>query len=163
MSNTQQLSGVGGWLSLVVVGLIILGPLLGLGRLTEELRSAEEAFPNLASNSAWHTYKQLAWTIFAATVAISISAGYRLWKIHIYESVRFAILALWLAGPAGQLAYIVAALFSFGLTTGKTALPEILVGLIGSCVVAGIWTAYLLRSARVKNTYSVQSTTVQSE
>lgn len=154
MTKNSQLVGVGGWLVLLIVGLTILGPLVGFGRMIDEIEMAEKQFPSLLSNAAWHQYKQISWNVFVVTVAISISAGYRLWKIHVKESVSFAIIALWLAGPIGNIAQIIIIGISFGLNTNtiNKAIPSF----IASVIPAGLWTAYLLCSVRVKNTYMLR-------
>lgn len=151
-----------GWLGLLVVGLTILGPLSGFGKLSNEFRDALEQFPQLAGNSQWQNYKQMSWLIFTVSAAISFSAGYRLWKIHFPESVRFAILALWLAGPLGNVFYIVIAYLIFGDNLGGSVFAEMIGGTIASCVAAGIWTAYLMRSDRVRNTYKLALAAIPS-
>ena len=153
MAKNEYLAGIGGWLGFLIVGLMILGPLVGLGRLFGEFSDAERQFPQLVVNTRWSNYKQASWLILAVSVAISFSAGYRLWKIHFSESVRFAIVALWLSGPFGNLLYLTTTVVVFGSQTMSSALPEMLGGIIGSCIAAGIWTAYLVRSVRVQNTY----------
>ena len=153
MTKNQYLAGVGGWLGFLIIGLMILWPLIYFGILSNEFHDAEKQFPQLINNAQVVKFKQVSWLIFAAQVAISFSAGYRLWKIHFSESVRFAILALWLSGPLGNFMYLIAIAFIFGLQAGTDALPEMLGGILGPCIHASIWTAYLMRSLRVKNTY----------
>lgn len=151
MTKHSQLVGVGGWLVLLIVGLTILGPLVGFGRMAEEFEMAEKQFPSLLNNPVWHQYKQLCWTIFAATVAIGVSAGYRLWKIHVKESVRFAIIALWIIGPVAHIVPIVVigVCFRVNANTIDKVLPSFIVSIMS----AGLWTGYLIYSVRVKNTY----------
>ena len=153
MAKNPYVSGVSGWLGLLVVGLMILGPLMGLGQLSNEFHEAVEQFPQLANNPQWQNYKQVSWLIFTTSAAISFAAGYRLWKIHFPESVRFAILALWLAGPLGNSLYVIAAITIFGNNAGGGAIAQMIGGTISSLIAAGVWTAYLMRSARVRNTY----------
>ena len=153
MTKNQNLSGIGGWLGFLIISLMVLGPLAGLGKLMNEFQDAERQFPQLITNPQWLNYKQFSWLILTIAAALSISAGYRLWKIHFSESVRFAILALWLSGPLGNFLYFTAAVIVFGSQTMANALPEMLGGILGSCIAAGIWTAYLMRSIRVQNTY----------
>lgn len=163
MAKNQYVSGVGGWLRLLIVGLMVLGPLMGLGSLANEFHDAEKQFPQVVTNIQWSIYKLTSWLIFATLAAISFSAGYRLWQIHSSESVRFAILALWLAGPVGNLLYVVSALVIFGAQLGGNGLANMTGGLIGSCVAAGIWTAYLKRSVRVRNTYNLLEAAAAAE
>lgn len=164
MAKNSYLSGIGGWLTLLIVGLMALGPLIGFGRLSNEFRDSLERYPQLAQSSEWRTYEQASWLIFAVTVAIGISAGYRLWKIHAPDSVRFAILALWLIGPVTTILYFLPLVILFGSQAAAKALPEAIGSFVASCIVAGIWTAYLTRSVRVGNTYKTwQPVTVRSQ
>lgn len=163
MAKNQYVSGVGGWLGLLVVGLTILGPLIGLGKMSNEFRDAVEQFPQLADNAQWQNYKQISWLIFTASSVISFSAGYRLWKIHFPESVRFAILALWLAGPLGNVLYVIAAVVIFGNNAGGDVVTQMIGGILSSVITAGIWTAYLSKSQRVRNTYQYQVNEVSSD
>ena len=153
MAKNLYLAGVGGWLRFLIILLMIIGPLIWFGNLSNDFYDTERQFPQLLDDAQWSNYKLVSRLIFVISVAISFSAGYRLWKIHFSESVRFAILALWLSGPLGNLMYFVAAVFIFGLQAGAKGLPDMLSGILGSSIGAGIWTAYLMRSLRVKNTY----------
>ncbi|WP_018719510.1 DUF2569 family protein [Arhodomonas aquaeolei] len=152
MKNNSHLVGVGGWLLLLTVGLTILGPLMGLGRLAGEFQAAEKMNPGLATSSQWLQYKEYSWWVAGIAAVISFCAGYRLWKIHAVESVRFAVLALWIIGPGATIAQAVVMVIVFG-GRAATAGPKMVGGLLGSLIVASIWTAYLLRSRRVQNTY----------
>lgn len=152
MKRQAYISGIGGWLWFLILQLMILGPLLGLGGLHNEFSEAIKQFPHIETNSQWQTYKQISWTIFAATAGINIAAGFRLWKIHAPESVNFAIISIWLAGPLGHICYVAAAYFILGEAASKTILL-IFISTISSCLIAGLWTIYLMRSIRVKNTY----------
>jgi hypothetical protein len=134
---------------------MVLTPLSGFVRLSTEFDNAVKSLPQLASNAQWQNYKLVSWLIFSATAAISFVAGYRLWKIHFPESVRFAILTLWLAGPLGNVFYIISSIVIFGGNAGGNARAQMVKGTIQIAIVAGIWTAYLMRSERVKNTYNL--------
>lgn len=153
MPDEPYLKGVGGWLELLIVGLIVVGPWLGFGRMTDEYASAEKQLPSLVTHAAWIQYKQLSWCVFALTAALSITAGYRLWKVHSIDSVRFAVPSLWLAGPGGQVLYFVAAVMSLGMEPAPGMLSALVGSIVASTIAAAIWTAYLLRSQRVRNTY----------
>lgn len=158
MTKNPYIAGVGGWLALLIVGLMFLGPLMGFGKLSSEFSDALEQYPQLADNVQWQNYRQLSWLIFAATASVSFAAGYRLWQIHSAESVRFAIVALWLIGPTGNVLHIASATAIFGSLLGQHELAQMIGGTVASCVVAGSWTTYLLRSHRVKNTYRTWQT-----
>lgn len=153
MVKDPHISGVQGWLAFLIVALMILGPLMGLGNLSGEFKTMVEQYPELAANPQWQRYERVTWYVYIITALISFSAGYRLWKIHVPESVHFAIVALWLAGPVGNLMYGLSAAYVFDENIFQSGASELLSGLIGSALAAGVWTAYLLRSVRVKNTY----------
>lgn len=155
MAKNLNISGVGGWLGFLVIALMILGPLLGFSTLTEVFRGAVDQFPQLAFSMQWQKYEQASWLIYVASAAISFSAGYRLWKNHSPESVKFAILAIWLAGPLGNVLYMVAAIIISGSNAGGNTIANMIGGTISTVIAAGIWTAYLMRSERVKNTYQL--------
>lgn len=153
MSKNQDLIGVGGWLLLLVIGLAILGPLSGLGRTVREFEEVEKNYPGLLESSRYLQFKQISWWIVAATSAISISAGIRLWKVFDWSSVRFGILSLWVVGPGGGLGSIIAAFSFFGSEGVAKAAPPLLQQLFIPVLGAGVWSLYLLRSTRVRNTY----------
>lgn len=153
MNTTHQLKGVGGWLKLLIVGLCILGPLVSCGQNAEEIAKAEAENPSLMSSDSWEAFVTYSNWALLLTLTITFSAGYRLWKIHAPQSVRFAILAMWIATPVSILLQMVAAYFSVGTAALSSAGGEILSGVIRDWIVALVWTLYLLRSKRVKNTY----------
>jgi len=153
VAKNQDISGVGGWLALLVFGLMILGPLLGLGALLNEFSTAVEQLPQLANNAKWQDYQQISWLIYTVSVAISFSAGYRLWKIHFPESVRFAIISQWLAGPLTYVLHQISGIVMFDMIPDGDTIARMVGGTIAAVIGAGIWTAYLMLSVRVRNTY----------
>lgn len=153
MKNIKDFSGIGGWLSILIV-IMILSPLSVIQRFINEFSKTEKIYPQLVVNAQWLQYKQISWLIIVFSIAFSFTAGYRLWKFHFPNSVLFAIIALWISGPLGNLLHTVTAIALFGSQALSVALPEMFGGIIGSCIGAGIWTAYLVRSSRVKNTYN---------
>ena len=155
MPKNQNPSGVGGWLRFLIIILMVLNPIMGLGSLTRELHDVESQLPQLTTDIHSSNYRHVAWLIFAVLAAISFSAGYRLWKIHFPESVRFAIVALWLSGPLIYLLDLAASILILGLQRSLNELPRMVGKMLLSCVGPGLWTAYLMRSIRVKNTYKM--------
>jgi len=156
MGKNLHLSGVGGWLGLLVIRLMILFPLSGIVVVYMELLEGEKSFPPISPQ--WQTYKQASWLIFIASSALSFAAGYRLWKIHLPESVKFAILALWLSGPLKDTLWMISAIVVLGndtVTGGDIIASFGSIVVISSAIAAGIGTAYLKRSVRVKNTYNL--------
>jgi len=152
VSTKKQLHGVGGWLGLLVVGLTVLRPLLGVGRLSGAFSNTESKTPQLASFAPWVSYKAEIWAIFGVVALISFCTGILLFRFK-PSSVRVAILALWIIGPVGAVADIVAVHSSFRSDIASAMTQAMWPSINGSIIAAVIWTAYLLCSERVKNTY----------
>ena len=56
--SKSTLSGVGGWLGLLIFGLVIGGPFIRFSGLLP-LKEAEEINPSLINNPAWQNYTQI--------------------------------------------------------------------------------------------------------
>lgn len=144
--------GVGGWLLLLVIGMLALGPLLGAGRINADFMMAERQYPNLGSLAEWYAFKRATWWAFAVVAAISIYGGWGLVSSRDWSVVNRAKVILWLTGP---IASIVLAIFIPLAVFGKTEAgdPQFIGAFIASVIAASIWTAYLSKSKRVRNTY----------
>ena len=150
-SNTKGPAGVAGWLLLLVVGLMFLGPLMGAGRINADIMLAESQYPNLKDLESWQLYKSATWWSFLVVACLSIYAGFGLAKGRNPSVVKRAKIFLWVAGPAASIVMgIFLPLFVFGELESD---PQFFGALIGSVLVAAIWTAYLSMSRRVKATY----------
>jgi hypothetical protein len=148
-------AGVGGWLLLLVLGLMFLGPLLGAGRINSDFMSAESQYPNLKAVETWMTYKSVTWLIFLITCCLSFYAGYGLLKGRHYSVVSRAKILLWVIGPLASLFMgVLIPMYVFGKVEPD---PQFIGNLIASVIGALIWTAYLSRSKRVKATYVAAS------
>ena len=145
-------SGVGGWLLLLVIGMLALGPLMGAGRINANFMVAEHQYPNLASLAEWNAFKSTTWWAFAAVAAISIYGGWGLMSSRDWSVVNRAKVILWLTGP---IASVVLAVFIPLVVFGKTEAgdPKFVGAFIASVIAASIWTVYLSKSKRVRNTY----------
>lgn len=155
MRSRDSLPTIGGWLMLLIVSLGVLGPLSGFGRLSDAFFQAETNFPNLRTLSSWAHYKQILWLVYAGTAGATVSAGYRLWKIHTPDSVSFAIKVLWAVPLLTLLTDLIAGSI---LLRGLTAMDVLLAssGLtVASFIVSAIWTLYLLKSRRVRAVYGL--------
>ena len=137
---------------LLIAGMMIIGPLLGAGRFASEIMMAESTYPNLKSLSEWSTYKSTVGWAFLGAAAISFWGGLRLSREKDWDAVENAIAILWITGPGAFVALgVLAPLMIFS----KDSYPDwdIVSGLLMSAIAASIWTAYLLKSSRVRNTF----------
>jgi hypothetical protein len=145
-------SGVGGWLLLLVAGLLVLGPLVGAGRISADIMNAEDQYPVLKSMPQWSNFKSATWWIYLAIVAVSVHGGWGLTRGRDWSVVRRAKIVLWLVGPVASLVMaVIVPLATLGTASAGDA--RFVGGLLASIIAAGIWTAYLSKSKRVRNTY----------
>lgn len=144
--------GVGGWLIFLIIVLSVLNPLANIGMLAAELRRVEQETPYLLQIPVFIHYKWFSWALVLICSAIGIAAGYMLWKKHVWKSVRQAIVAIWIMGPLATVFVALYIYMNFGSMAAEAG-GEIIGSLIRSLLFAGIWTTYLLRSKRVRNTY----------
>ena len=150
-SDSKGPAGVAGWLLLLVVGLMFLGPLMGAGRINADFMMAESQYPNIKELDAWLLYKSATWWSFLVVACLSIYAGFGLAKGRNPTVVKKAKILLWVAGPAAS---VVMGIFLPLVIFGKIESdPQFFGAFIGSVLAAVIWTAYLSRSRRVKATY----------
>lgn len=146
--------GVGGFLALLVAGLIFLGPLLGSMMTYAEISRTEESFPQLIDDARWTKMNVIVWTFQLLQIALTVSAGLLLLNRFRPSSVRFTIFVLWFGGAGLTLI----AVYFISQVTGSEASAngaEIGRSLGQGIFNATLWTAYLLFSKRVKATYYV--------
>lgn len=148
MAKDIYVSGVGGWLTLLILRFMVFGPMLGIGQLHGELRTVPG---ELAAKASWQRFEQVAWIILWCAVSVGFCAGYRLWKTHAPESVKFAITALWASEP-GMTVVLFGCMY---LIFGAAPLSSFISILLPACISAFIWTLYLKKSVRVHNTYGL--------
>ena len=143
--------GVGGWLKLLVILMTVIGPLVSIFFHAAEIRKVEEVFPDIVNHPVFTRYIHFSWAILLICCAVSILAGYRLWKYPVRKSVNSAIIALWFIALFPAFSMIVYTC----VTTGDVwyALGYTLVDRMQFLAGTIIWHIYLRRSKRVKNTY----------
>ena len=141
-------TGVGGWLALLIAWLILLRPLSGI-YLWTRMHGAAEGDPSLRTDSSLLVNTSTFWLIFLTSAALSIYGGVRLLRERTPAAVHAAIVLIWLAVPLSSLA----GLISRAYLDAGVSLPRAIADVVIHVAVAAVWTAYLLRSRRVKNTY----------
>lgn len=148
--------GVGGWLLLLVVGMIVLGPLLGVGRINSDIMMAERQYPYITSMEEWKTYKTVTWWIFLAVSSISFYGGWGLVLGNNGAAVSRAKAILWITGPGASLVLdFLVPIMVFGKSNAGDS--QFVGAFIASIIVTAIWTTYLAKSKRVRNTYGTHS------
>ena len=131
--------GVGGWLMLMVFGMLVLNPLSKVG-LIEKIYSNNGG----TYNGAWFSI-----SIVIFTGMVSIFGGWGLAKGNSPKVVSRAKIALWVQVIVGAL------ILPIDLNGG--------IALFQSAAVATVWTLYLSKSKRVKATYNIESSAARSE
>lgn len=142
--------GIGGWLSFFITVIIVVKPLLSAAHFSGEFQKIEEALPGIAEVESYAAFTSYAWYVIGAAALLCAAAGVLLCLRHRWDSVKFTVWVLWLTGPG--------LLFALGLyiAEGESWGAKLFwnpVDFASSCVFPAIWSAYLLLSKRVRNTY----------
>jgi len=155
MANDDgELRGVAGWLGLFVVVIAILSPLRILITTYTSLHADPEVA--LAYGSLWDRLVLVEWIVSGSAVFLCWFIAWRLVARHVWSSVRIAIAGIWMLAVGYHAV-------EFGIVSLLTGIPidaliEVSVAeLIQPLFFGVLWTAYLLRSERVANTYPAGS------
>jgi len=144
--------GIGGWLLFLIIGMTVLGPLMAIGGTGAAFSSAEQQYPNIVNLSSWSSYKTVTWIVQLIVCVISIWGGYGLATQRNPEVVSRAKTVIWI-NYAGAMIVIGMIIPAIMLPNGGSIAAESLPKLIAALIPACIWTTYLGRSKRVRNTY----------
>jgi hypothetical protein len=135
---------------------MVLGPLRTIGEAMNSLGMAERQYPGLLAMPAWANYKIACWIMVAGISAAMIWAGNALRKHHAPSSVDAAIYVLWATPILTALGDYLASSIFLEISASDYFGREVLTALAQGLLCAAIWTAYLKRSRRVKNTYGTR-------
>lgn len=153
VNGKQELSEVRGWLALLVVAMCLLGPLKTIGQNSNNITTAEKDVPSLLGMTEWLVYKQASW-VFVGLVCVTLFfGGWKLWKRHQRSSVYLAIAALWIANFLALAGDYVVTNAILGPDVFVAAGGDYFLAIMQTFIAPVVWTAYLLLSRRVKNTY----------
>lgn len=150
-------TGIGGWLLFLIVILIFISPLRNIGETISAISDAEKTYPGLLYIRRWMNYKAVLWVIVGLAVLVSVGAGIRLRFLHKPQSVTLAIGALWFCGPISFCLVVIANFLLLDLPIADQFDASLTGTSIAIFIMAGVWTAYLKRSRRVRNTYFSQA------
>lgn len=154
MNSRPDLYGVGGWLLFFVISFTVITPLAVLGSTANNFSQTELAYPVLNSLTSWGNYKTASFALAFLVAGMYGWCGKVLWTQHIPQSVKTAILALWIlplflgVGDV-MLAMGILELHLHDAVDGR----ELVSRLFGYFMPAAVWTLYLKLSRRVRNTY----------
>jgi hypothetical protein len=144
--------GIGGWLALLVVWMAVFRPVAGVYMLSM-LQAHSLADPLILENTTWLINTSTFWIVFLGVAALSVYGGLRLWRDRSPAAVKTAIVILWIYSPVAAADLLIARAFLEGRVPWPNAVTTIGINL----AIAGVWTVYLKRSKRVRNTYFPQS------
>jgi hypothetical protein len=151
--------GVGGWLLLLVVGLTI-GPVVGAGRTYAEFLVLERQYPGIVTVGSWNAFKLVTLAILAGVAVLGFYAAWGLARGTQWSVVLRAQIILWAAGPLANVVVGLVPTIVFNQTEPAEAGAA---SLLGSVIVASVWTAYLAKSKRVRATYARPSPSTAGE
>ena len=144
-----ELRGIGGWLGLFLVTLGVFTPLsvlISVGTLAGDAAVAAQY------GATWDRLLLFEWTFAGVSVVAAWAAVWQFFTVQRWRTVRFAIGVLWTLAFLG----VVGEPLMVSLLTGLSY-ADLYAGAAGEFVrpliYSSIWTAYLLKSERVANTY----------
>lgn len=143
--------GIGGWLMFFVITLGVVSPVVSLVAVYNGLYR-DPRIPEMLG-TLWPTMQAFDWGVAAISCAGLWFLTWRLVAVRTPASPRIVIAGLWLLGPALTIGSLVLGAGLVGVPVG-VVFAGAGVQIMRPFVYAGIWTAYLLSSARVANTYN---------
>ncbi|MBH8578763.1 DUF2569 family protein [Bisbaumannia pacifica] len=156
-ANRKEPKGIGGWLLVLIIVLVALYPLMNVGGVIAGIKIMEMMEPSLADYYAWGHYRT---TMLATTLAISaasIYTGYWLITKRSKKSIETISEIIWVIGIGAAIVTNVLIplffrdqLFMWAGPTGGALIGS----LLGSLLFSWVWSTYLSKSIRVRNTYT---------
>ena len=147
----DELRGVKGWLLTFVIIMAVISPVWSAINVYRELYTGDAAYlPDLPQVVQVRTF---AWALIGVRAAIGLFVAWRLLTIWNWRSVEIAIVGIWLVSVGTTIAQYIGIGAITGASFGDLMAeggPRAIIQPIGFGL---IWTAYLLKSERVANTY----------
>lgn len=148
MRSRGEFQGVGGWLALLILWMVVLRPVAGT-LMWKGMHAATTENPLLAGDGAVLVNTSVFWIIILILCALNIYGGLRLCWDRTPASVSNAIRILWVTAPTAWTAEFIHKLY----LEGEVSLFEAVGTLALDVAVAAAWIVYLKRSRRVSHTY----------
>ena len=147
----DEMRGVKGWLLTFVIIIALVSPAWSAINVYRELYTGDAAY--LPDTPMLSQVKSFGWALIAVRAALGLFAAWRLVMVQNWRSVQIAIVCIWLISLGGAIAEYVGISTITGASISDLMAengPRAFLQAIGFGL---IWTAYLLKSERVKNTY----------
>ena len=147
----NELRGVKGWLLTFVIIMAVVSPLWSIVQVYNELYSGQGAYlPDIPLVAQMKTF---IWTLIAVDAVIGWIAAWRLVAIHNWLSVQIAIACIWIGSLGLRIVEYIGTSAITGLSFGDLVTETGVKPIVQAVGFGLIWTAYLLKSERVANTY----------
>ena len=150
MSYLDGPRGVGGWLALFLLAIGLFSPATAVFGLLSTMYGNRQL--EVFYGPSWSALLTAEWTLVAISLLGCWAIVWRMMFVFRWSSVIFAVVGIWCVGVAASLVEVLIVGWIAGVPLGKMANglgPE----LIRPIVFDTVWTAYLLKSQRVANTY----------
>lgn len=149
--DTRALRGIGGWLAFFVLTLTVFTPIGAVMGVVGNIYS--DATLPAAYGARWPLIQGSAWLQAAGVIGGAWFMAWRLIRVQTWRSVVIVIGGLWILAVFPTIFDLVTvaliAQVSIGLLISESGFA-----LIQPLFYSAIWSAYLLRSERVANTYA---------
>jgi hypothetical protein len=147
----DELKGVKGWLLAFVVIIALISPGWAAVSVYRELYTGQAAY--LPDVPMITQIKAFFWATVAIRFALGWFVAWRLLAVENWRSVQIAIVCIWLVSVGGAIVEYAGLTYITGLSFSDVLAEAGPRGIIQPVGFALIWTAYLLKSERVQNTY----------
>lgn len=148
--DDRDLRGIGGWLAFLILVLAVFSP---IGIAVSIVQIYNDPTIAAAFGERWGLMQGVEIFLAVLDIAGFWFVAWRLNSVQIWQSVRIAIAGLWILGLGVMMVEFLAV-----AAIGRIPLGAIFEGgaieIARSIVFGGVWTAYLLNSRRVANTYA---------
>jgi hypothetical protein len=148
--SDDDLRGVGGWLAFLIIVLAVFTPLRTVVSVLQLFGDADLVE---VLGDRWRLVMGL--EIALGTVAV-LGAWYLAWRlnsVHSWKTIRIVIPGLWLLALGTLFVELVLLSLAAGLPLAVIA-EAVAIDIVRAFIFSGVWSAYLLKSVRVRNTYA---------
>lgn len=149
MARDSQIEGIGGWLAFFLVTLGLVTPISVLVT-TGLTTGADDVAPEFLS--VWPRVVAMEWALAAITALACWFALYRFLRVRNWQTVRIGVGTLILITFIAVIVEPLLTAAMLGVPLGQV-FQAAGTAIVRPLVYCGLWSAYLLNSKRVANTY----------